>query len=73
MEGLIEIEKRVRTALERAGLGRETIVLLEEAAKICEDLERRGFSYLDSQSFRLEVLLVKISEKTKENNKGGKR
>jgi len=71
MEGkLTEIKERVRTALERAGLGRETIVLLEEAAKICDDLERRGFNYLDRQSFRLGVLLTKISERTK--TKGGK-
>jgi len=68
-EGLIEIEKRVRRDLERAGLDRETVVLLEEAAKILEDLKKCGFDYLSRQSFRLGILLTKISEKMKE--KGG--
>jgi len=68
-EGLIEVEKRVRADLEKAGLDQETIVLLEEAAKIVEDLERRGFTHLNQQSFRLGILLTKISERIKE--KGG--
>ena len=68
-EELIEIEKRVRRDLERAGLDRETVVLLGEAAKILEDSEKCGFDF-SRQSFRLGVLLTKISERMKE--KGGK-
>ena len=66
---LAEIKRRIREALEKAGLDHETISLLEEGAEIVEDLEKRGFNYLDRQSFRLGVLLTKISERTK--TKGG--
>ncbi len=72
-EGLVAVEKRVRANLEKAGLDRGTILLLEEAAKILEDLKASGYNYIHSQSFRLGVLLAKISEKTKEDNKGGER
>ncbi len=67
--GVLEVKKRIREDLEKAGLDRETVILLEEAAEIVEDLEKRGFNYLESQSFRLGVLLTRISERT--NEKGG--
>lgn len=62
-------EECVREILEKAGLDHETIALLEKAEEILEDLKRGGFTHLDRQSFRLGVLLTKISEKMKE--KGG--
>jgi len=66
---LTEIKERVREDFKKAGLDQKTIALLEEAAGILEDLEKRGFDHLSCQSFRLGVLLTKISEKMKE--KGG--
>jgi hypothetical protein len=68
-EEFLMVEERVNESLKRAGLDAETRLLLKEAVEILEDLKASGFDYLSRQSFRLGVLLTKISEKMKE--KGG--
>lgn len=71
MEGreLLDIEERVSESLKKAGLDTETRLLLKEAAEILENLKESGYDYLNRQSFRLGVLIAKISERMEE--KGG--